>query len=86
MERFGHPKEGSRRKPSLLEEILSTLAFLILFVTGLSVLTGNSGRVNEFGSFVAVLFFVFGAYGSALDIIGLLDLLFKPVQTTSTQS
>ncbi len=86
MDRIGHPEEGSRRRPSLLEEIFSTLAFLILFFTGLSILTGNSGRVNEFGSFVAVLFFVFGAYGTALDIIALLDLLFEPVHTTSTQS
>ncbi len=86
MGRFGHPKAGSRRRPSLLEEILSTAAFLILFFTGLSLLTGGSGSINQFGSFVAVLFFVFGAYGTALDIIELLDLLIGPVRPTSAHS
>ena len=62
------------------------LAFLILFFTGLSLLTGDSGSINQFGSFVAVLFFVFGAYGTALDIIELLDLLIGPVRPTSAHS
>jgi len=81
MERLGQPAGHSRRGLSLLEEILYTLAFLILLFTGLWVLSGGLGQASAIAGFVAVLFLVFGAYGAALKILTLLDLLFPPNHT-----
>lgn len=76
MRRLGQPAGDFRRRASLLEEILYTLAFLVLLFTGLFILTGGLGKTSVIASFIAVLFLVFGFYGGALKVVTLLDLFF----------
>jgi len=84
--RLGQPAGDSRRRPLLLEEILYGLAFFVLLFTGLYTLTGGLGNVSELGSFIAVLFLVFGVYGGALKILTLLDLLFPPIHSDAAHA
>ena len=86
MERLGQPAGGPRRKTSLLEEVLSTLAFLILFFTGLSILNLPTNSTSFLGSLFAVTLFSFGAYGTALDILDLLDMIGPPLRQSSAHS
>lgn len=86
MERLGQSAGDHRRKASLLEEVLSTLAFLVLFFTGLSILTVPTGSTSILGSLFAVTLFTFGAYGTALDILDLLDMIGPPLQHHAVRS
>jgi len=86
MERLGQPAGDPRRKTSLLEEVLSTLAFLILFFSGLFILTQPNGSTSLLGGLFAVALFTFGAYGTALDILDLLDLIGPPQQHHAAHS
>jgi hypothetical protein len=67
----------------LLFKAASTLAWLILLATGVFVLSENFGGGSDLGSFIAVMFGVFGLYGAVLGILQIRDMLRQSAPRTS---
>jgi hypothetical protein len=63
---------------TLLFEVCTTLASLILLATGALALAADPGNESQLGAFFAVVIGVFGLYRTALGILAILDLVCPP--------